>query len=86
MLFLFTKFSAGAKSYTPALNFIIGGGGGDVKGCMLNTGVGHSASASYSLLLFFFQLFQFKTLQAYVDDPACLPTFLEAFPAPVREG
>ena len=50
------KFGAGAKfcffgikSLAPAQNFIKGGGG-DVKGCMLNTGVGHSASASYSLL------------------------------------
>ena len=36
----------------PNENFYKGGGGGrDVKGCMLNTGVGHSASASYSLLM-----------------------------------
>ena len=35
-----------------------GGGGGDVKGCMLNTGVGHSASASYSLLILYLRQFE----------------------------
>ena len=36
-----------------------GGGGGDVKGCMLNTGVGYSASASYSLLMSLASIFEF---------------------------
>ena len=44
-----TKLFAGDRILLPAKNFHKEGG--DVKGCMLNTGVGHSASASYSLLL-----------------------------------
>ena len=34
-----------------ALVYIFYNEGGDVKGCMLNTGVGHSAYASYLLLV-----------------------------------
>ena len=40
-----------AQDLAPAPNFINGGGGGDVKGCMINAEVGHSASASYLLLV-----------------------------------
>ena len=55
----FTKSGAGLKkkyaddwNLAPVYIFHYGGGGGggDVKGCMLNTGVSHSASASYSFL------------------------------------
>ena len=55
----FIKVGAGTKFLEPAPNFVLlvanvlasapnfikGGGGADVKGCMLNTGVGHSPSA-----------------------------------------
>ena len=41
--FRFESFCAGAENSAPAPNFIKGGGGGgcDVKGCMIKTGVGH---------------------------------------------
>ena len=60
----FTKSFAGGdrdlapanENRSPAIGFItwpakiLIKGGGDIKGCMLNTRVGHSPSVSYSLL------------------------------------